>query len=362
MILALSQIIATVSIILLLIFSSIALSVKRSKTKSFIFLSAFLFSNALYIVEFLVLTIPITLNIKLYWLVGFGFSFGFLFGPLLYFYTRSITANEENFSLRNAWHFIPFIIYFLTYISGIRFTWQLEDGVLNFQIIPYMIASLVLIINYKKEIGNYFSSLEKLNLNWMMYVAGGFLLMWLIDLTSYTINMIDPAYVNTSLYLAFVSLLINFIFAILLFYNAIQHPQFLIGKLEDVKNAKYESSILSLELKKEYLNRVINYFESEKAFLNPTLSIQDVANETGINIKYISQVINESLDKNFHDFVNSYRVKEAINHLMKNEVKDKTILEILYESGFNSKTTFNTAFKKHTGFTPTEFRHQNINA
>jgi len=68
----------------------------------------------------------------------------------------------------------------------------------------------------------------------------------------------------------------------------------------------------------------------------------------------LSQIINESKNINFYDYVNSYRISEAKDLLSSN--CDKTILEILYEVGFNSKSAFNTAFKKFTSVTPSKYK------
>jgi AraC-like DNA-binding protein len=95
----------------------------------------------------------------------------------------------------------------------------------------------------------------------------------------------------------------------------------------------------------------------EKPFLNPSLTIQDISNELEIPVRELSVLINHQLGQHFYDFVNTYRIEHAMN-ILKDTTKSKvTILEILYEVGFNSKSSFNTAFKKHTGNTPTEYRN-----
>lgn len=360
MIVEISQIIAVVTVILLLIFSLLTFVLKKENSRSNIFLSAFLLSNSLYILEYLILASSATLNISLPELLGIGYGFGFLFGPLLYFYTRSITANETKSILSTFWHFIPFAVYFFFFLLEVKLSWQIKDGILHLQIIPYMIACFFLIIKFRKEIGQYFSSLEKLNLNWLLYVVGGFLFMWLIDLSAYLMIMYNSSLITTYRLFTFISILINLIFIVLLFYKAIQYPQFLVNIVEESKTQKYEGSKLSDDEKEYILNKILHHFESEKPYLIPVLNIQDVGNATGINIKSISQVINELLNKNFHDLVNSYRITEAKQKLGNLLEREKTILEILYDSGFNSKTTFNTTFKKHTGLTPTEYRHQKI--
>ncbi|WP_159949816.1 helix-turn-helix domain-containing protein [Polaribacter septentrionalilitoris] len=93
-----------------------------------------------------------------------------------------------------------------------------------------------------------------------------------------------------------------------------------------------------------------------KPYLNPSLSIRNLAAELNMNSRELSVLINQNLNQHFFDFVNEYRIEEA-KSILKNPVKKEfTVLEILYEVGFNSKSSFNTAFKKHTGTTPTQFR------
>ncbi|MEO0902667.1 MAG: helix-turn-helix domain-containing protein, partial [Bacteroidota bacterium] len=73
----------------------------------------------------------------------------------------------------------------------------------------------------------------------------------------------------------------------------------------------------------------------------------------------LSILINHKMGQHFFDFVNSYRIQSAVDILKDPTKKKVTILEILYEVGFNSKSSFNTAFKKHTGHTPTTYRSKN---
>lgn len=94
----------------------------------------------------------------------------------------------------------------------------------------------------------------------------------------------------------------------------------------------------------------------EKPFLNPTLTIQEVSKYIKVPVRDLSLLINHQLGQHFYDFVNAYRIESAMD-ILKDPTKSRiTILEILYEVGFNSKSSFNTAFKKHTGNTPTAYR------
>jgi AraC-like DNA-binding protein len=91
---------------------------------------------------------------------------------------------------------------------------------------------------------------------------------------------------------------------------------------------------------------------------NTEVKIQDLAAELSLHARYLSQVINETLYQNFFDFINDYRIKEAQNQLLDQHNGHKTVLEILYDVGFNTKSTFNYVFKKKTGLIPTQYRKQ----
>jgi len=95
---------------------------------------------------------------------------------------------------------------------------------------------------------------------------------------------------------------------------------------------------------------------TEEVFLNPSLTIFDLAKGLNIPSIELSLFLNKELHKNFFDYINEYRIEKAKQLLISPDKKDHTILEILYEVGFNSKSSFNTAFKKFTNQTPTQYR------
>ena len=96
--------------------------------------------------------------------------------------------------------------------------------------------------------------------------------------------------------------------------------------------------------------------ESKEPYLNPNLTIFDLADYTSISHRALSELINSTLNKNFYDFINDYRIRKAQQLLTDPASKHLTILGILYEVGFNSKSVFNNAFKKITGMTPSQFK------
>lgn len=100
-----------------------------------------------------------------------------------------------------------------------------------------------------------------------------------------------------------------------------------------------------------------HYMKDQSPYLNPDLTIQDLARQTNIPARELSVLINHHLDQHFFDFVNDYRIRHAMTLLEDATKKDRNIQEILYEVGFNSKSSFNTAFKKRTGLTPSQYRN-----
>jgi AraC-like DNA-binding protein len=125
---------------------------------------------------------------------------------------------------------------------------------------------------------------------------------------------------------------------------------------------KYEQSTLTAQKAEQHLQRLLQFMEEEKPYLEFELTLGDIARQLSIPQKELSQVINERLNKNFCTFLNEYRIGEAQRLLLKNTGKKLSVLDIAFESGFNSKTSFNMVFKKHLQMTPTHFRKINLPA
>jgi len=356
--LTLIHLVSIVTAVLLFIFSLFALTYKKGNALRHKILAAFLFSNALYLVDFSLNVIDKITGLSLHWFSGIGTTFGFLFGPLLFLYTLAITNKDFTLRRMHLLHFILFLILFLLVIVGAKIRFIYQYGALHLQTTPYMIACFVVILHFRKKIKNYYSSVEKLNLTWMLYAVGGFFFMWMTDLLDFLLGDLGVTNHLIGVFLVLLSLSINFFFAILIFYKALQQPEILAGSTEPEKGHKYEQSRLTEQQKQEYLQKLESYFLLEKPFLNPEVTIAEGAEAINIHSKYLSQAINESLGKNFYDFINSYRIEEAKKQFTQENGARKTVLEVLYESGFNSKSSFNSAFKKHTGITPTEFKKQ----
>ena len=107
---------------------------------------------------------------------------------------------------------------------------------------------------------------------------------------------------------------------------------------------------------KEVLRKLQAHMETQQPWLDPDLTLEQLASQLRLRPKLLSQAINEGLGRNFFEFINTYRIDEAKRLLTNPADKKITVLEVLYQVGFNSKSSFNTVFKKQTGMTPSEFK------
>ena len=379
--LGLSDILFVIVIFQLLFISVFLFTHERGKRISNAFLAVFFLSIALNLADsFLVLKKIYQTNSLL---VGWSICLPLLFGPLLYLYTQSILYKDFRFS-KNKWvHFIPFIVIFLaTEIRYLSMGREMRLSMLNsiverrvptimywssslifLQFFLYIVASFRLINRYKKIASNTFSDQERNNISWLsstiLFFTGCMILAAFNGFTGLT-----PL---ANYYYLFLTILVALIFVFInrVLLKALKEPEIFSVMTEKETGApltapKYAGSLLNEDERKKILEDLKKHMDHRKPYLEPELSLEQLATQISIRPKVLSQVINESLQQNFFDFVNRYRIEDAKKLLTNPADKKITVLEVLYEVGFNSKSSFNTIFKKHTGVTPSEFKKKNM--
>ena len=122
------------------------------------------------------------------------------------------------------------------------------------------------------------------------------------------------------------------------------------------KSPTHRDSLLPASTKREYLQLIQRYMLETKPHLDSNLTVTQLANGMGISTHHLSHVINTELDQNFFDFINNYRIADAKRILDEDAQGKRSITEVMYDVGFNSKSVFNTYFKKLTGMTPSQYR------
>ena len=357
--------IALITTLQLTLFSFFVLTTRNRVRKSLRILSIFLLSNAIFILAYLFRKYAGDLGLNPRPTATFMFSSGFLFGPSLYWYSITMVRKVQPKNKILLMHLIPFVLYlFLIIIHrvittswGIPFSmFQYILSSMHIQILCYMVVSIKEISSYQRKIENVYSSLEKMNLNWLMLNVIAFLCMWLVDIANFISGNLKFVPEQAIMIMTFVSLLINFLFANLIIYKGLTTPELFIEPLDSPAKNKYSSSLLSSEQSSLIAEKLRDFMEKEKPFLEPEITLQELSSKLEIHPRYVSQVINERFNKNFFEFINYYRVEEAKSQLVSDSGLEKTVLEILYECGFNSKSVFNTFFKKSTGLTPSQYR------
>lgn len=209
---------------------------------------------------------------------------------------------------------------------------------------------------YRKKVEDKFSNIEYADISWLNLLVGGNIFFTL----GAVINIIYPSYPNdvVEVIALFIFMNITGIKGVLQAGNFIKQSVDIVSE-EEVElhqalasNAQLlqdqDSIILSQKLKK--------YMLDEKPYLNPTLSLKDLAAAMDTYPHYITRILHSTFNQNFYDFVNHYRVQEAERQLAEPSKNNLTILAVAYDSGFNSKATFNRVFKEKKGITPTEFK------
>jgi AraC-like DNA-binding protein len=125
---------------------------------------------------------------------------------------------------------------------------------------------------------------------------------------------------------------------------------------KDIGDSKYERSALDARTRQRILSKLEAAMATSRMYLDSQLTLTKLCAELNENTHYVSQVINQDLETTFYDLVNRYRVENAKAMLLSDT--GKTVLEIALESGFNSKSTFNAAFRLHAATTPSAYRKQ----
>jgi AraC-like DNA-binding protein len=225
---------------------------------------------------------------------------------------------------------------------------------MNLSILIYLSAAIVVIRKKNLNLKLYYSSLDKINFNWLRLVVSAFFIMWVVDIINWALGTLEISSQIFSELLTFTSLTINFLFANLLILKSLRLPE-----MEEITEIhKYEKSPLTVQTKNDILQRLENLMIKEKLFLNSSITLGEIADKLSVIPRYLSQVINELKGQNFYDFVNSYRIEEAKGILSDPSHNEEKILAVLFDCGFNSKSVFNTVFKKNTGITPSEYRRK----
>ncbi|HPF51616.1 MAG TPA: helix-turn-helix transcriptional regulator [Draconibacterium sp.] len=309
-----------------------------------------------------------------------------LYGPLLYIYIFVLTQSRlpQNYFL----HILPFVVYIISFIplyikSGeekIQFAEYIFlsesvpfEGLLMqlgrvIYIAVYVIVSLVLIRTHQKKIKDNFSNIEKISLSQAKYILYLFLVVLLVALISFFFGYRFSYSFSVS------NNIIGFFVGILIYALAystwktknIQSSEILdtiagedYDAKSEFKNKGRNVFVLSEEQLEEFNSRLTQAM-NKKVFTENELSLAELSKKIDIHAYQLSELISRIYGESFFDFINRYRIEEIKQRLQDPDSNSFSLLGIAMDCGFNSKSSFNTAFKKFTGQTPSEYRKQKL--
>lgn len=334
---------------------------KKKLDDSIFLFSFFLFGKGVALLSVLMTGETFFPNNKLVYNVGIILgSFLFFYPPFLFITAKSILKGSVSLKAYR-YHFIPFLILliinsivaFLSFTDNksnffIEISWlrSILEKLVYIQVIGYTVVSFWLVHNYNSK-----STRLKKTVNWLKKVLVLFLFIWLL-FWSNSLTQQDSLLYKA---IIFVGILLLIILSNTVLFLILNSPEYFYNNL-------------SIKLKTNSNNNVINesnyiklcsLITTKELYKNPDLKIGDLSDELGISARNTSGLINSFYNSNFYDFINSYRVEEA-KKLLENEDEDVTILTILYDAGFNSKSVFNAVFKKNVGITPSNYRREKL--
>lgn len=261
-------------------------------------------------------------------------------GPMLLFYIRKSINPKLSFSLVEFFHLVPALLVLLCVLLPYPQDdpiWNLRYNLIMLQILVYLLLAGSYFINKR----NHYIALPYKK-SWYLFITGSVSLIWLSYGITWWIGIL-PYLSGTFLFCLFVYMLLY------LWLNKKQINE----SFERYKNSvlsKTDSEILFLKLKA--------VMKSSKPFLDNEITLPKLASKLETKPHLLSQVINENFNTNFFDFMNSYRIDEIKERLVSSKFSNHTIAAIAYDCGFNSISSFNSAFKKKEKLSPSKYREK----
>lgn len=301
----------------------------------------------------------------------------FLIMPFFYLYVCAVCYTDFKLKLQHLWHLLPFVLANLAVLQGVYLA---DDAgkelffndfvnrpetlfirvLIDLQFVFYIVVIFLALRKFKKIYLENYTDAAIITYQWLFQLT-------VLSVAAHSIVMVKNILIY--LELAKISIWANLLVGVIALgilcwfvLKALYHPELFRGvdsKLRLVKDIlpsmePEDTALLANEKKAAELRA---FMDNAEPFLEPALTIQDLATLTNSPVRELSILINHHLDQHFFDFVNEYRIRKAMNMLKDPAKSNLTILEVLYHVGFNSKSSFHTAFKKYTDLTPTQYRN-----
>ncbi len=300
-------------------------------------------------------------------------------GPTMWLYVKSLTQQHFKFKFSYFIHLIPFVLIVLQHclqfysLSNAEKIHILQTDsfktnifypifIVIIAVLPvfYYSWSLYLVNNYKKQIKNYFSQTQNIDLHWLKILLISWIVLNIGINTFFVIDLFLP--IAPFGLMQMLSFLVASVYVVFLGFYGRRHQNIFSSvaitiTTENTVSKTIDSQKLQ-DKEKVFVTQLLNFMKNDKPFLNPELTLKGLSELLKVNPDYLSEITNDTLNMNFFDFVNHYRIEEFKERILNEKYKNLTIIAIAFDCGFNSKPTFNRVFKKATGLTPSEFIKQ----
>jgi AraC-like DNA-binding protein len=311
--------------------------------------------------------------------------FRFLTAPLLYFYVKSLTGSRNPFNALSIAHIALFGTNLATLAPYLFLSAEAKRTYIETTILPHdpaflrgnfiwwlfalaqICIYLVLIHReanrFESKIEDNYSYIDKINVKWIhVFAAGGAVFCAILAgvIVCGLSNLIPNARLKP------IPLLSSFFLLAFAYKSLKQAWIYVEGDMETTRPGIANSkrtvgrSVIPEEALTEYEARLDAFIEEKRPYLEPELTLKELAEESNIPARIVSQVINEKKHFNFYTFVNFHRLKTVKRMLADPSLAKESILMLAYDAGFNSKATFNAVFKQNVGITPLRYRKQNL--
>jgi len=301
--------------------------------------------------------------------------------PLFYLFVLAVCYSDFRLKWKHLVHLLPFLLVNLIFIPRIYLSTNIDKDtfvatlnqmpeiyliqiLIEFQYVFYIVSVFLILKKYREIYLENYADSSTATYKWLFQITCVFLIAHSIVALKNVLRYsgFREIFLWANVLVGTIALFITCWFIM----KALNHPELFRGVNSKLKLAKdilpeVEEKPQSTDVQDELISRQIStlkqYMAEKEPFLDPSLTIQELANQIDIPVRDLSVLINHQMDQHFFDFVNEYRIQKAMNILKDQSKSQLTVLEILYEVGFNSKSSFNTSFKKYTNLTPTAYRN-----
>ncbi len=319
-----------------------------------------------------------------------AFSMGLMpltFGPYLYLYTCYLVERKYGFEYKDLLHFLPFFLltafYFLffkdvvdfndvNYFRNDHYLWVrvLYGLIFSTSIIAYTVFTYVKLWRFRKDISSNFSYwTRQLKLMWLNFIPALFVILFGVYFVTGAINafsfrkVVDiTAFSHVGL--TFIAFAISYfglrqmsLFRPIYVKSEPVKPKFEPVEETDADEPEKKAKARFTDEEAQALIAKLNrHMQEEKPYINPELTLYDLSSQMNLTKNELTDLLNNHVGKNFFAYVNEFRLNAVIRKFENPDFSHYTIIAIAYDCGFNSKSTFNSIFKQHTGQTPSEYK------